>query len=85
MSTSLNIELVKGNTAPRYTTDWKQLNLDKALITEEGMESKLPLVDLQLTDSDGNTHFTMVSGRIILALAEAIQGVNLRNHGSTNP
>ena len=55
------------------------------IITEKGMESGLPLVDLQLIDKDGKKHFVAVSGRILLTIAAAIRGSNLRNHGTEEP
>jgi hypothetical protein len=79
----LDIKIKPGNVAPRYTTE-KQLTLDGAVITEQGMDSGLPLVDLTFTDADGNKYFTMTSGRILNALAIAIRGVNMRVHGKEN-
>jgi len=81
----LKIQLVAGKVAPRYGREVLELAFHTAVITENGMGSGLPVVDLQLADKDGNAYFAAISGRQILALAEAIQGVNYRNHGSTNP
>lgn len=79
------LELIKGDVAPRYDDDWKQLELKDVKITEKGMASRLPLVDLQFIDKDGNKYFAMTSGRIINAVSAAIKGVNVRNHGTEEP
>ncbi|MCH9712722.1 MAG: hypothetical protein K0U20_08880 [Proteobacteria bacterium] len=84
-SNTLEIRLINGKDAPRYSADIKKLSIDTLVITEKGTEGDLPIVDLQLTDADGNKFFACVTGRIFLSSAEVIQGVNLRNHGSTNP
>ena len=85
MSNNLSIEIKEGNLAPRYTEKTKQLTATKAVITEKGMESGLPLVDIQLTDADGNEYFFMLTGRLFNGLSAAIKGVNLRNHGVEEP
>ena len=84
-ATILNIELLPGNTAPRYTSVDVELTVDKVVITEQGMESGLPLIDIVLTDGNGKKHFTALSGRIVQTLSKAIDGVNVRNHGTSNP
>ena len=38
-----------------------------------------------MKDSDGNKTFVMISGKLILGLADAIKGVNQRIHGNQNP
>jgi hypothetical protein len=84
-ASQLSISLVPGDVAPRYLPISKELVIQKAVITEKGTEGNLPLVDLVLKDDDGNEFYTMVTGRIILGLAAAIKGVNLRNHGTEEP
>lgn len=83
--TTLNIQIIKGNVAPRYVNGSTELTINKAVITEKGMQSELPLVDFQMTDEAGNIYFTAISGRLINALSAAIKGVNLRNHGTEEP
>jgi len=83
--TQLTIEIKDGTIAPRYKEDDVELTIDKAVITEKGMESNLPLIDFQMTDADGKVHFAALSGRLILSLAAAIKGVNMRNHGTEEP
>ena len=74
----LNIKINPGDFAPRYANEVKQLELKTAVITTEGMASGSPLVDLQLVDADGNEYFTMSSGAIFQALAQAIAGAAKR-------
>lgn len=84
--THLPIELVRGAVAPRYSPQvWKEVIVTKAIITEQGTEKQLPLVDFQMEDVEGNKYFFMITGRLINALAAAIQGVNQRNHGTSEP
>jgi len=80
-----SIKFLKGNLAPRYTKDTKNLKVEQAVITEQGMVSGLPLVDMQLVDEDGNKYFFCLSGRLFKLLATSIDGVNLRNHGTIDP
>lgn len=80
----VSIELIQGTEAPRYTTE-KELSADKVIITEQGMESGLPLVDIQMTDKDGNKYWVPISGRIMNTISAAIRGVNMRNHGVEEP
>lgn len=77
----LSISVKEGNTAPRYPETTKLLTIDEAVITEQGMASGFPVVDFQMTDSEGNKYFIMTSGGIINGLSAAIKGVNLRIHG----
>jgi len=82
----LDIKLNPGNVAPRYEPDKvKQLQPHTAIITEQGMESGLPLVDIQMKDDQGNDYFFMISGRLINGLSAAIKGCNVRNHGVEEP
>jgi hypothetical protein len=83
---SLEIKLNPGDMAPRYDpVTTKQLTAHTAIITEQGMESGLPLVDIQMTDDEGNHYFFMIPGRLINGLSAMIKGVNMRNHGTEEP
>ena len=83
---NLNIKLNPGHVAPRYDPgETKQLEVQTAVITEQGMVSGFPLVDIQMKDSDGNEYFFMIPGRLINSLSAAIHGVNVRNHGIAEP
>lgn len=81
---SLEINLLKGSVAPRYEAKIKELKIKKAVVTENGMQSNRPLVDLQLEDSLGNKFYAVLSGGLCQNLGAAIDGVNMRNHGSKN-
>jgi len=62
-----------------------ELLVKRAVITEQGMGSGLPLVDIVMEDSDGKEYFFMISGRLINTLSAAVKGVNQRIHGSEEP
>ena len=82
----LPIELNKGDFAPRYEkSEWGELSIDKAIVTEQGTMGKLPIVDLQLTDEKGKKYFAMITGRLIIGLGDACKGVMLRVHGNETP
>ena len=82
----LDIKLNPGNVAPRYNLEeTKELYPMKAIITENGMESGLPLIDIQMQDKEGNQYFFAISGRLINGLSSAIKRVNVRNHGIEEP
>lgn len=83
--TTLSITLIPGSVAPRYNDEDKELVVNNVVITERGMESGLPLIDLQMVDKDGKLHYAALSGRIINMVSSAIKGVNLRNHGIEEP
>jgi len=84
--TTLEIELNDGKVAPRYKpNEVKELIAKKAIITEKGTMSDLPIVDIQLVDHEGKNYFFCLSGRIFQGLAASVSGVNLRNHGSKEP
>lgn len=82
---ALEIELVKGDTAPRYPEGTTVLECSKVAITEKGTEANLPIVDFVCTDTDGKKYFLALSGRIVNGIAAAVRGVNERNHGKSEP
>lgn len=81
MASELRISVIKGKDAPRYSMSVLELTLNRAVITENGMESNRPLVDLQLTDKDGNNYFAMVSGGLIAMLGDKVKEINHANGG----
>lgn len=81
----LTINLIPGNKAPRFDAAMHALTPLAATITEQGMASGLPMVDVVFVDNDGERCIWTTSGRMILALAAALRGVNLRNHGTEEP
>ena len=85
MSSSLVIKINPGSVAPRYTEETKQLIAETAVITEKGMQNGLPMIDIQMKDTEGNEYFFMLTGRLFQMLGKAIDGVNIRNHGAAEP
>lgn len=81
MASELRISLVKGDEAPRYSNDVTTLELERAVITEKGMASGRPLVDLQFSDDKGNLYFVMVSGGLIAMLGDKVKEINKVNNG----
>ena len=81
----VSMEFIQGTEAPRYTNGEKELSADKVVITEQATESNLPIVDIQMTDKDGNKYWVPLSGRIINMVSAAVKGVNIRNHGVEEP
>ncbi len=83
----VKVEIVPGKVAPRYeASDYTKLSLEEIKITEQGTAAGLSLVDLVLVDPDtGKKYFCMVTGRILITLSAAIQGVNQRIHGVSEP
>ena len=72
--------------APRYDEkDWTQVAITEAIITEKGTVSDLPIVDFTMSDGQGKRYYAMISGRLLLTLAGALRGVNMRNHGTPEP
>lgn len=83
---TLSIKLNPGSIAPRYEEGkTKELTVKTAVITEQGMASRLPLVDMQMEDAEGNQYFFMITGKLINALSASIKGVNKRIHGTEEP
>lgn len=83
--TNVSVKLSAGKIAPRYTAERKSLRVQEVVITEQGTESNLPLVDFQLEDKDGNTYWFCLTGRLVDSFASLIAGVNTRNHGKDRP
>ncbi len=75
----LEIEIINGKIAPRYSISTVQLHAEKAIITEKGMVSNDPLVDITLKDDQGNKYFFMMSGNLLIMLASVIRGVMERD------
>ncbi len=80
----LDIQIISGNTAPRYDQG-QELICEGVVITEQGMQSGLPLVDFKLRDKDGNFYLMVMPGRLVNALSAAIKGINKRIHGIEEP
>lgn len=70
-----NVRLVRGAVARQQAlgskiSDAEKLTLDEAIVTEQGTESKLPIVDFVLRDGKGNQFVFTTTGRIVAALAQ---------------
>jgi hypothetical protein len=84
MSHKASIEIVPGTLAPKYS-EGTELKLDKVVITEQGTEARLPLVDIVMRGPDGELFLLVLNGRIVNAISAAIKGINMRNHGVAEP
>ncbi len=84
----LEIELVPGKDAPKYTEAEGfvgELRIDKVVITEQGTVENLPLVDFVLVGADGRKYIAVTTGRLARMIGSALDGVNTRNHGTPQP
>jgi hypothetical protein len=81
---NLEIEIVKGKLAPRYSSG-TELVCEGVVITENGTVSDLPIVDFKMRGPDGKFYLLPLTGRLVISLAAAVRGVNLRNHGTEDP
>jgi hypothetical protein len=85
---TVKITLVPGNVAPKYLDEEprrQELFIDEVIITEQGMQSGLPMVDFKLKGADGKTYLFVLSGRMVNAISATVRGVNFRNHGVDEP
>ncbi len=80
----LSIRLVPGKVAPRYD-EGTELECQEAVITEQGTEANLPLVDIKMRGPDGKLYLLVLTGRLVNMLSAAVKGVNQRNHGVEEP
>lgn len=69
-----NVKLVKTEVARHQAlgsklSDAGKLTLDEVIVTEQGTESKLPIVDFVLRDGKGNQFVFTTTGRIVTAIA----------------
>lgn len=81
---SASIKFVPGTVAPKYL-DAYELTLEEVVITEQGTESRLPIVDFVTRMPDGKKVVLVLTGRIVSGIAAAVKGVNMRNHGTEDP
>lgn len=80
----LKISLVPGKLAPKYEEVGIELFCQEVVITEQGTEGGLPMVDFKMVGPDG-VYLMVLTGRIVNAISAAVKGVNLRNHGAPEP
>lgn len=63
--------------APNYNRDCIDVRsavISKCVIVKKGMESGKSTVDFQFQDQEGNQFVAMLTGALVLGLAQAIQG-----------
>lgn len=84
MSNTLTIHMVEGKVAPRYD-EGTELVAEAAIITEQGTQANLPIVDLNLRGPDGKRYLVVLTGRIVNMISAAVKGANKRNHGIEEP
>lgn len=75
----LVINTIPGNKAPRWDAETCELTPLGAHITERGMRTGWPMVDLVFQDPEGKRAAYTTSGRMMLLLAGAIQAAVIRN------
>lgn len=78
----LSIEIKTIETAPNYRKDrpeFKSALITRAIIIEKGTVTKNPTVDIWFENDQGQKYIAMITGDLILTLAEVIEGVKLRS------
>jgi len=80
----VSIEIVEGSVAPKYTMG-VELSCEGVVITEQGTEGGLPIVDFKLRGPDGKFYLLVFSGRIVNMISAAVRGTNVRIHGKEEP
>lgn len=78
-----DIRIIPGRVAPR--TNAKPLRCTGVVVTEQGTEAGLPIVDFMCVDDDGQEYMLMFTGRIVNAISATVRGVNMRIHGMDEP
>lgn len=80
----IQIHIVPGQIAPQYDTG-DELDVESVTITEEGTAQRLPLVDIRLRGPNDEKYLAVLTGRVVIAIAAAIKGINKRVHGREEP
>lgn len=84
--TSVNIQFVPGDKAPRYEgSDVTEIKLEDVIITEQATQAGLPLLDVLMRGPDGKRYLMVMTGRIANMISAAVKGANMRNHGNPEP
>lgn len=84
MSIHLKIRLVEGSVAPRYD-EGQELTCQEVIITEQGTQENLPLIDFKMRGPDGKLYVLVLTGRLVNMVSAAVKGVNQRIHGIDEP
>ena len=74
-----SINTIPGNTMPRFDAHTTELTPLHATITERGMSSGWPSVDVVFEGADSKRYAFTTSGRMLLMLGGAIQAAVIRN------
>ena len=74
-----SINMNPGDVAPRWDEATHELTPLYVTITERGMQSGLPMVDMVFEGHDGKRHAFTTSGRMMLMVAGAVQSAVVRN------
>lgn len=80
----MKIDSVSGSVAPTYR-DAQGLICEQVVITEQGTDGGLPIVDFLTGGPDGMLRVLTVTGRLVNSVSAAVRGVNVRNHGVEEP
>lgn len=72
--------------APNYNEigGYKSIKIDTALIVKNGTQAGKPTVDLQLEDENGNKFVALLTGQLIISLADAVKVVGERENANLN-
>lgn len=84
MSNQAKIDIVSGTVAPKYNYG-TELKLEGVVVTEQGTEAGLPIVDFKMRAPNGDFFLLVLTGRIVNGISAAIKGVNERIHGVQEP
>lgn len=84
-SGEVSIQIFNGNVSPSHGADVDEVTLRSVMITEQGTDGGLPIVDLRCTNSDGEAVDLTLTGRQILAIGDVIREINTRIHGDARP
>jgi hypothetical protein len=83
--TTASISIVPGHRCPRHD-DAATIHLERVVITEQGTEGGLPVVDfLGRNGLTGEPTVLALTGRIVNGISAAVKGVNTRIHGIAEP
>ncbi len=74
---NLKVKVVHLDDAPDYdSAEWTAVELDSALVIQEGTVKGKPTVDLMFADDRGNKYVAMVTGAIVKQLANIVRGAD---------
>lgn len=74
----VSINIIPGKTAPRFDAHTTELTPQHVTITERGMSSGLPMVDMIFGDPNDKRFGFTTSGRMLLLIAASVQAAIIR-------